>query len=197
MNLHAAAGMGNAMGNLINTQSGHVPVIITSGQQARKYTELKAYLTNVDAPKLAEPLVKWSHEPARNSTVQLSSDPRYRGRVMALWSTALVGSTPIGAPIAGAVSQALNPRAAVLLGALACAAAAAISWIGRHKPPGQQAAGNPSGEARPATPQPGAPGPGAPFIACAWRVIAGPPSQSVAAGAAARAAQPRERRPVW
>ena len=94
-----------------------------------------------------------------NSTVQLSSDPRYRGRVMALWSTALVGSTPIGAPIAGAVSQVLNPRAAILLGALACAGAAAISWIGRHKPPGQQAAGNPSGEARPATPQPGEPGP--------------------------------------
>jgi benzoylformate decarboxylase len=42
-----------------------VPVIITSGQQARRYTELKAYLTNVDAPKLVEPLVKWSHEPAR------------------------------------------------------------------------------------------------------------------------------------
>jgi benzoylformate decarboxylase len=65
VNLHAAAGLGNAMGNLINTQSGHVPVIITSGQQARRYTELKAYLTNVDAPKLAEPLVKWSHEPSR------------------------------------------------------------------------------------------------------------------------------------
>jgi benzoylformate decarboxylase len=65
VNLHAAAGTGNAMGNLINTQTGHVPVIITSGQQARKYTELDAYLTNVDAPKLVEPLVKWSHEPAR------------------------------------------------------------------------------------------------------------------------------------
>src|ERR1700722_10746023 len=65
VNLHAAAGTGNAMGNLINTQSGHVPVIITSGQQARQYTEMKAYLTNVDPPKLVEPLVKWSHEPAR------------------------------------------------------------------------------------------------------------------------------------
>lgn len=57
VNLHAAAGMGNAMGNLINTRPGHVLVIVTSGQQARKDTELKAYLTNVDAPKLAEPLV--------------------------------------------------------------------------------------------------------------------------------------------
>jgi benzoylformate decarboxylase len=65
VNLHAAAGTGNAMGNLVNTQAGHVPVIVTSGQQARQYTELKAYLTNVDAPRLVEPLVKWSHEPAR------------------------------------------------------------------------------------------------------------------------------------
>jgi benzoylformate decarboxylase len=65
VNLHAAAGTGNSMGNLVNTQSGHVPVVITSGQQARKYTELKAYLTNVDAPRLVEPLVKWSHEPSR------------------------------------------------------------------------------------------------------------------------------------
>jgi benzoylformate decarboxylase len=65
VNLHAAAGTGNAMGNLLNTQWGHVPVIVTSGQQARRYTELNAYLTNVDAPKLVEPLVKWSHEPAR------------------------------------------------------------------------------------------------------------------------------------
>ena len=72
VNLHAAAGMGNAMGNLINTQSGHVPVIVTSGQQARRYTELTAYLTNVDAPKLAEPLVKWSHEPARPEDVPQS-----------------------------------------------------------------------------------------------------------------------------
>jgi benzoylformate decarboxylase len=72
VNLHAAAGTGNAMGNLLNTQWGHVPVIVTSGQQARKYTELNAYLTNVDAPKLAEPLVKWSHEPARPQDIPQS-----------------------------------------------------------------------------------------------------------------------------
>ena len=72
VNLHAAAGMGNAMGNLTNTQAGHVPLIVTSGQQARKYEELNAYLSNVDAPKLAEPLVKWSHEPARPQDVPQS-----------------------------------------------------------------------------------------------------------------------------
>ena len=72
VNLHAAAGTGNAIGNLTNTQSGHVPVIVTAGQQARRHTELTAYLTNVDAPKLAEPLVKWSHEPARPQDIPQS-----------------------------------------------------------------------------------------------------------------------------
>jgi MFS family permease len=69
-----------------------------------------------------------------NSTVQLASDPHYRGRVMALWSTALVGSTPIGAPIVGAVSEALNPRAGIVLGVLACIAAGIISLVGPRKP---------------------------------------------------------------
>jgi benzoylformate decarboxylase len=65
VNLHAAAGTGNAMGNLTNTQSGHVPVIVTAGQQARRYAALNAMLTNVDATALADPLVKWSREPLR------------------------------------------------------------------------------------------------------------------------------------
>ena len=65
VNVHAAAGTGNAMGNLTNAQSAHVPLIVTSGQQARPYAALGALLTNVDAPTLARPLVKWSNEPLR------------------------------------------------------------------------------------------------------------------------------------
>jgi MFS family permease len=63
---------------------------------------------------------------AGNSTIQLTSDPAYRGRITALWSLALVGSTPIGSPIIGAVSQLTSPRWALALGAAACAVAAAI-----------------------------------------------------------------------
>jgi MFS family permease len=70
-----------------------------------------------------------------NSTIQLASDPHYRGRVMALWSTALVGSTPIGAPVVGAVADALDPRAAIALGGLACIAAGAVSLAGLGKLP--------------------------------------------------------------
>jgi benzoylformate decarboxylase len=72
VNVHSASGTGNAMGNLTNTASGHVPVVVTSGQQSRRYTPLNAMLTNVDAPKLVEPLVKWSNEPLRAEDVPLA-----------------------------------------------------------------------------------------------------------------------------
>jgi predicted MFS family arabinose efflux permease len=39
--------------------------------------------------------------------------------VMALYSVVFLGSTPIGAPLAGWLSEAYDPRAALLLAALA------------------------------------------------------------------------------
>jgi MFS family permease len=78
-----------------------------------------------------------------NATIQLASDPEYRGRVTALWSMALVGTTPIGSPVIGALSDAAGPRYALGLGAAACVAAAIIGrWPGdglrqdtRDRPP--------------------------------------------------------------
>jgi MFS family permease len=60
-----------------------------------------------------------------NATLQLASDPRMRGRVMALWAIAFLGSTPVGGPIVGAVGEHLGARAALGLGAAACLLAAA------------------------------------------------------------------------
>ncbi|HTR70108.1 MAG TPA: MFS transporter [Mycobacteriales bacterium] len=62
-----------------------------------------------------------------NSTLQLTSEPSMRGRVMALWSVAFLGSTPIGGPIAGAVAQYAGPRWGLGLGALACAVAVVLA----------------------------------------------------------------------
>jgi MFS family permease len=67
-----------------------------------------------------------------NATIQLASDPEYRGRVTALWSMALVGSTAIGSPVIGAVSDIASPRYALGLGAVACLAAVIVGgWRGR------------------------------------------------------------------
>jgi predicted MFS family arabinose efflux permease len=67
-----------------------------------------------------------------NATIQLASEPRYRGRVTALWSMALVGSTAIGAPVVGVLSDIAGPRYALALGAAACLVALAIGrWPGK------------------------------------------------------------------
>lgn len=59
-----------------------------------------------------------------NSSLQLEADPPMRGRVMALYSMVFLGSTPIGGPIAGWLSQTIDPRAAlVMTGAAALVAA--------------------------------------------------------------------------
>ncbi|HXV04705.1 MAG TPA: MFS transporter [Solirubrobacterales bacterium] len=52
-----------------------------------------------------------------NSSLQLAVEPRMRGRVMALYSVVFLGSTPIGGPLAGWLSQAYDPRVALLLAA--------------------------------------------------------------------------------
>ncbi|MER7080871.1 thiamine pyrophosphate-binding protein, partial [Saccharopolyspora kobensis] len=64
VNLHAAAGTGNALGPLTNSVYSHSPLIITAGQQVRSTIGQEVMLANVDAPALPKPLVKWSSEPA-------------------------------------------------------------------------------------------------------------------------------------
>jgi len=57
------------------------------------------------------------------TTLQLAAKPEMRGRVMALWALAWMGSTPIGGPIVGWTGQAIGARWALVIGgvaALAC-----------------------------------------------------------------------------
>ncbi len=54
-----------------------------------------------------------------NSSLQLASEPTMRGRVMALYSIVFLGSTPIGGPLSGWLSQAVDPRAALVMAGIA------------------------------------------------------------------------------
>jgi MFS family permease len=63
-----------------------------------------------------------------NSTLQLAVSPEMRGRVMALYSVVFLGSTPIGGPLVGWLSQAYDPRFALLLAAVSGLSAA---WAAR------------------------------------------------------------------
>jgi MFS family permease len=50
------------------------------------------------------------------TTLQLAAKPEMRGRVMALWGLAWLGSTPIGGPIVGWVAQDIGARWSLVIG---------------------------------------------------------------------------------
>lgn len=56
---------------------------------------------------------------AANHRIQLGSDPLYRGRVLALYTLILQGSTPLGALMVGYVAEARGARSAFVVGGLA------------------------------------------------------------------------------
>jgi MFS family permease len=58
-----------------------------------------------------------------NSILQLRSEPSMRGRVMSLNAIAFLGSTPIGAPLLGWISDMTNPRVSLMVGGAATLAA--------------------------------------------------------------------------
>jgi MFS family permease len=67
-----------------------------------------------------------------NASLQLGADPAMRGRVMALYAMAFLGTTPIGAPLVGAIAQWTNPRVSLLVGAVATVLSAGLlMW--RHQ----------------------------------------------------------------
>ena len=70
---------------------------------------------------------------AINSTLQLVVEPEMRGRVMALYTVVFIGSTPIGGPLVGWISEAYDPRWALALAAFSgLLAAASAFWIRGH-----------------------------------------------------------------
>ena len=63
-----------------------------------------------------------------SATLQLTSPVAVRGRVMALYITAIIGTTPIGGPMIGWIGQHIDPRATYITGGLACLITAAFAW---------------------------------------------------------------------
>jgi len=61
-----------------------------------------------------------------NSSVQLSTDPAMRGRVMSLYMMVFMGGAPLGAPIAGWITDAYGVRAGLAVGGAIAAGAAAV-----------------------------------------------------------------------
>ena len=81
-----------------------------------------------------------------NGVIQTECAPEMRGRVAALFTVAFLGSTPIGGPIIGWVSQQLGPRAGLWVGGIATLAVTvvAIAGIRRHREVPRQVLASPT-----------------------------------------------------
>lgn len=64
-----------------------------------------------------------------NATVQTTTPPILRGRVMALYMMVLMGANPLGAPLVGWIGERFGPRLAVGVGAIASFAVVAAVVI--------------------------------------------------------------------
>ncbi|MDB5407232.1 MAG: mdlC [Rhodospirillales bacterium] len=69
VNLHSAAGVGHALGNVFTASKNQTPLVITAGQQARSILPYEPFLHAKDATEFPKPYVKWSCEPARAEDV--------------------------------------------------------------------------------------------------------------------------------
>ena len=64
VNLHAAPGLGNAMGMLYDAQKAGSPILVTAGQHEQRFNFTEPLLW-ADLPTVARPFVKWSEEVRR------------------------------------------------------------------------------------------------------------------------------------
>jgi len=69
VNLHSAAGVGHALGNVFTAFRNQTPLVITAGQQARSILPWQPFLYAERAPEFPRPYVKFSVEPARAEDV--------------------------------------------------------------------------------------------------------------------------------
>jgi MFS family permease len=86
-----------------------------------------------------------------NSTLQLEAAPSMRGRVMALWAVAFMGSTPIGGPLVGWIVEVAGARVGLAVGALSCLAAAGLGLLAMRRLGGSR---EPEADGDPLVPMP-------------------------------------------
>lgn len=65
VNIHTAAGAGNALGTTLTAFQNRTPLIITAGQQTREMLLLDPWLANHDPQTILQPYVKWAYQPVR------------------------------------------------------------------------------------------------------------------------------------
>ena len=94
VNLHSAAGVGHALGNLFTAHKNQTPLVVTAGQQARRILPYEPFLFAERAAEFPRPYVKWAIEPARAEDVP--------GAILRAWIVAMTsprGVTFVSVPV--------------------------------------------------------------------------------------------------
>src|SRR5271163_5145419 len=68
VNLHSIASAGNGLSSLVDAMGGHVPLVVTTGQQDRRHVLAEPFLVS-KAVEVVRPYVKWACEPLRPEDV--------------------------------------------------------------------------------------------------------------------------------
>ena len=120
----AAVGIGMFAGSMGNAAVGRSDrrVLLGAGFALGAFTLLAAGAPSLwTAIALMVPLgaASMAFLATMNATLQLTSSDEMRGRVMAIYFVLFLGSTPIGAPIVGLLSEQFDPRVAFGFGGAA------------------------------------------------------------------------------
>jgi len=127
----AAMGIGAIGGGLVTAARGRTglrTVSIAAGVFAVVLL-LAAAAPTLTLEYIALAMVGWasiSFIARGNTTLQLAADPQMRGRVMALWAIAFMGTTPIGGPLIGWITSSAGPRVGLATGGVSCVMAAGL-----------------------------------------------------------------------
>ena len=127
----AAMGVGAVIGGLVTAARGRtgLPALVRAASIFGGAVMLSAAAPNIGTEIAAIAAVGYgsvSFLSRSNSTLQLAAAPAMRGRVMALWAVAFMGSTPIGGPIIGWITAAAGARTGLGVGAASCECAALL-----------------------------------------------------------------------
>ncbi len=149
--LTAAMGFGAIFGGLVTATRGRTglrPLVIAGGGFG------VAILLASVSPALALELVALalvgygsvSFLATGNSTLQLEAEPSMRGRVMALWAVAFMGSTPVGGPLIGWIIAVANARVGLAVGGMSCLVAVGLGAFAMLRQRRGEAAAEPAAE---------------------------------------------------
>jgi len=129
--LSSTLAIGSVTGALLSARRGHASMALLAGAAGvfGFGCLMAAWMPNYQWFGLMLILIGVSGQTfttSTNSTVQMSTDPAMRGRVVAILLAIALGGTPLGAPVVGWVADTWGPRWALCVGAAAGFSAAAV-----------------------------------------------------------------------